>query len=223
MQRLCFSTGVCLTVSSVVEEVVSASDVDWTHRQHILAVEILQRAECLFGSHSFVSPSHVITSQQRFLPGREGNGVQIDRQARRNTCDVSCNFPNSSLPTTNNSCSSHKTMSHRDGSKRWRCVTVAPFYLVSKVAGKSDRDFPFFFFFHIQACVTSSTGTRSVTSEPFSFLTIRPCDIRLFTVSDVCSDSWAFFCTHSFEPLKKNRWVSFPHWDIYLVLSKIFG
>lgn len=114
-----------------------------TERQHILAVEILQRAECLFGSHSFVSLSHVITSQQSFLLGRNGNGIQIDRRVHRNTCDVSRNFPNSSLPTTN-SCSSHKTMSHRDGSKRQGCVTPAPFYLVFKGAGKYDRDVPIF-------------------------------------------------------------------------------
>lgn len=167
-------------------------------------METLQRAECLFGSHSFVSPSHIITSQQRFVPGRKGNSTQIDRWVHPNTCDVSCNFPNGSLPTTNNSCSSHKTMSHRDGSKHWRCVTAAPFYLVFKVAGKYDRDFPSFPQPSVRHLLQQELA---VTSEPFQcfFLTIRPCDIWMFTISDVYSDSRAFFCTRSFQPPKKKK------------------
>lgn len=129
-------------------------------------MEILQRAECLFGSHSFVSPSHIITSQQRFIPGRKGNGARIDRRVHANTCDASCNFPNGSLPTTNNSCSSHKTMSRRDGSKRRRGVTAAPFYLGLKAAGNYEADFAVFPQPNMRHLLRQE---HAVTSEPFPF------------------------------------------------------
>lgn len=62
---------VCLTVTPVLKEVIPGSDMRWTQRQHSLAMETVRRAECLFGSLSFVSSSRIIACQQRFILSRQ--------------------------------------------------------------------------------------------------------------------------------------------------------
>lgn len=57
-----FSSEVCLPVSPVLREVAPGSEVGWTRNT------LCQwRAECLFGLVSFVSKSHIIANQHRFI------------------------------------------------------------------------------------------------------------------------------------------------------------
>lgn len=93
-------------------------------------------------------------------------------------------------------------MSRRDGSKRRRGVTAAPFYLGLKAAGNYEADFAVFPQPNMRHLLRQE---HAVTSEPFpfSFFDEGGGNIWMFTISDVPSDSRAFFCTHSFEPPKK--------------------
>ncbi len=97
-------------------------------------METVRWAECLFGSLSFAS-NHVALLRVNRDSSWAVRESCPDRQmsAGKHSRSMYCNFPNSSLPTTNNSCSSHKTpaLSRGDGSRYWRSVVVTPFLLFS--------------------------------------------------------------------------------------------
>lgn len=117
-------------------------------------METVRRAECLFGSLSFVSSSRIIACQQRFILSRQRIVYrQMSAHRDTHTRNMYGNFPNSSLPTTNNSCSSHKTLalSCEDGWRSWRSVIVTPFILFFKLSGKCDNEI-----FHIATCKSTS-------------------------------------------------------------------
>lgn len=111
--------------------------------------------------------SHSFASQQKFIPGGGDGESCADRQMslRRRTHAREpgpVTFPNTSRPTTNNSCSSH--LSHGDGSRYGALCHRHTFYLVFRTRSENVTfaDFPYF-----RPHVTSRAGTHSVLLEPF--------------------------------------------------------
>lgn len=96
------------------------------------------------------SESHNYESTEIHRGQKEGKAYRLTDECTRTHATCPVTSPNSSPPTTNNSCSPHKTTSRRDGSKKEtlalcrHCTFLFFFNLVFKVAGKCDGDFPIF-------------------------------------------------------------------------------
>lgn len=173
--------------------------------QHTPGMEALQGAECLFGSRSFVSPSRTILRVNRnSSPGGDGESC-ADRQMslRRRTHAHEpgpVTFPNTSRPTTNNSCSSR--LSHGDGSRYGGALSSS--HLLSCFRTRSENvtfpDFPYF-----RPHVTSRAGTHSVLLEPFPIWHVQYGLYVIFVClsSEMFTFMTPFFHTNSFEPLKE--------------------
>lgn len=183
-------------------------------------METRQRAECLFGSHSVVSPSHVITSQQRFSLSRQENRVRVDIWMHTDTHatrPVTFQIVPCQQQTT---AALHIKVCHmrmgRDTSALSRLLSCF------QTCWKMWQRFSIFAHVNLRHLLNRNTFCYV---RAISFLTSSTwplCNSWMFTIWDVYSDSFFFFSHAFFESTKKKKWDSFPRWDIYLVLCKIF-